>query len=208
VFRDAVGTLGKIARDVSLQMQTEVGELGEPAAAGKAARRRCRTSATRSAARRCSPPRRAPNLVATVFAAMVQEHERALGGWQAEWDALPDLARLTGGALAQIAQIAAVSTSHRAPRRESRRHARADPRRSRDARARRPIGRLDAHVVEHASKQAVRTGATLFDVLAADPAVSAHLSRDALAQLLDPAHYVGEAHACVDAVLALHAGAQ
>jgi 3-carboxy-cis,cis-muconate cycloisomerase len=70
------------------------------------------------------------------------------------------------------------------------------------------IGRLDAHVVEHASKQAVRTGATLFDVLAADPAVSAHLSRDALAQLLDPAHYVGEAHACVDAVLALHAGAQ
>jgi len=36
---------------------------------------------------------------------MVQEHERALGGWQAEWEALPDLARLTGGALAQITGI-------------------------------------------------------------------------------------------------------
>jgi 8-oxo-dGTP pyrophosphatase MutT (NUDIX family) len=69
------------------------------------------------------------------------------------------------------------------------------------------IGRLDAHhVVEHASKEAVRTGATLFDVLAADATVSAHLSRDALARLLDPAHYVGEAQAYVDAVLALHAG--
>ena len=33
---------------------------------------------------------------------MVQEHERALGGWQAEWEALPDLARLTAGALANV----------------------------------------------------------------------------------------------------------
>lgn len=205
------GTLGKIARDVSLQMQTEVGELGEPAATGKGGsstmphkRNPVGCAAVLTAAVR------APNLVATVFAGMVQEHERALGGWQAEWDALPDLARLTGGALAQIAQIVAgldvntdrlaanLDLTHGLILGEAVMLALGDR-----------IGRLDAHhVVEHASKEAVRTGATLFDVLAADATVSAHLSRDALARLLDPAHYVGEAQAYVDAVLALHAGAK
>ena len=34
---------------------------------------------------------RAPGLVATMLGAMVQEHERGLGGWQAEWDTLRDL---------------------------------------------------------------------------------------------------------------------
>ncbi len=209
-FGMLIGTLGKIARDVSLQMQTEVGELGEPAAAGKGGsstmphkRNPVGCAAVLTAAVR------APNLVATVFAGMVQEHERALGGWQAEWDALPDLARLTGGALAQIAQIVAgldvnterlaanLDLTHGLILGEAVMLALGDR-----------IGRLDAHhVVEHASKEAVRTGATLFDVLAADATVSAHLSRDALARLLDPAHYVGEAHAYVDAVLALHAGA-
>ncbi len=208
-FGMLTGTLGKIARDVSLQMQTEVGELGEPAAAGKGGsstmphkRNPVGCAAVLTAAVR------APNLVATVFAGMVQEHERALGGWQAEWDALPDLARLTGGALAQIAQIVAgldvnterlaanLDLTHGLILGEAVMLALGDR-----------IGRLDAHhVVEHASKEAVRTGATLFDVLAADATVSAHLSRDALARLLDPAHYVGEAQAYVDAVLALHAG--
>ncbi len=57
-FGMLTGTLGKIARDISLQMQTEVGELAEPAAAGKrAVHQRCRTSATRSAVQPCSPPR-------------------------------------------------------------------------------------------------------------------------------------------------------
>jgi len=207
-FGMLTGTLGKIARDVSLQMQTEVGELGEPAAAGKGGsstmphkRNPVGCAAVLTAAVR------APGLVATVFAGMVQEHERALGGWQAEWDALPDLARLTGGALAQIAQIAAgldVNTGQLAANLDLTRGlilgeavmlALGDK-----------IGRLDAHhVVEHASKEAVRSGATLFDVLVADPTVAAHLSRDALAHLLDPAYYVGAAHAYVDAVLAAYA---
>ena len=38
---------------------------------------------------------RAPGLVATMIAAMPQEHERAAGGWQAEWETLSDLIRVT-----------------------------------------------------------------------------------------------------------------
>ncbi|CAB3792530.1 3-carboxy-cis,cis-muconate cycloisomerase [Paraburkholderia caffeinitolerans] len=207
-FGMLIGTLGKIARDISLQMQTEVGELGEPAAAGKGGsstmphkRNPVGCAAVLTAAVR------APGLVATVFAGMVQEHERALGGWQAEWDALPDLARLAGGALAQIEQIAGglevrpehlaanLSVTHGLILGEAVMLALGDH-----------IGRLDAHhLVEHASKTAVQTGRTLYDVLAADPAVTRHLDEARLRALLDPANYVGQAHAFVDAVLASYA---
>jgi 3-carboxy-cis,cis-muconate cycloisomerase len=202
-----IGTLGKIARDISLQMQTELGELAEPAAAGKGGsstmphkRNPVGCAAVLTAATR------APGLVATVLSGMVQEHERALGGWQAEWDALPDLARLAGGALANIEQIvsgldvnverlaANLEVTHGLILGESVMLALGDS-----------IGRLDAHhLVERASKTAVQSGQTLFDVLAADPAVTQHLSVEQLQRLLDPAQYVGQAHAYVDAVLALH----
>ena len=34
-----------------------------------------------------------------MLAGMVQEHERGLGGWHAEWETLPELAVLASGAL-------------------------------------------------------------------------------------------------------------
>jgi 3-carboxy-cis,cis-muconate cycloisomerase len=206
-FGMLTGTLGKIARDISLHMQTEIGELAEPAAAGKGGsstmphkRNPVGCAAVLTAAMR------APNLVATIFGGMVQEHERALGGWQAEWEALPDLARLTGGALAQITTIVAdIEVS------EDRLAANLDVTQGLilgeavmlalgDA-----IGRLDAHAwVEHASKHALASGQTLYDVLSADTRVTQHLSSSQLRALLDPANYAGQAHAFVDAVLALH----
>ena len=208
-FGMLIGTLGKTARDISLQMQTEIGELAEPAAAGKGGsstmphkRNPVGCAAVLTAATR------APGLVATVFAGMVQEHERALGGWQAEWEALPDLACLAGGALANIEQIvgglevrtdrlaANLDTTHGLILGEAVMLALGDR-----------IGRLDAHhLVERASKTAVQTGRTLHDVLADDSEVSQHLDATRLAALLDPANYVGEAHAFVDAVLASYAG--
>lgn len=207
-FGMLIGTLGKIARDISLQMQTEIGELAEPAAAGKGGsstmphkRNPVGCAAVLTAATR------APGLVATVFAGMVQEHERALGGWQAEWDALPDLARLAGGALANIEQIASglevdtarlaanLDATHGLILGEAVMLALGDR-----------IGRLDAHhLVEKASKAAVQARRPLFDVLAEDPAVTRHLEAAQLRSLLDPAHYAGEAQAFVDAVLARHA---
>ncbi|WP_233869012.1 3-carboxy-cis,cis-muconate cycloisomerase [Paraburkholderia adhaesiva] len=207
-FGMLIGTLGKIARDISLQMQTEIGELAEPAAAGKGGsstmphkRNPVGCAAVLTAATR------APGLVATVFAGMVQEHERALGGWQAEWDALPDLARLAGGALAHIEQITAglevnperlaanLDATHGLILGEAVMLALGDS-----------IGRLDAHhLVEQASKKAVQTGRTLHEVLADEPAVTKHIDAARLAALLDPAHYTGEAQAFVDAVLASYA---
>src|SRR4029079_19054278 len=96
-----VGTLGKVARDVSLLMQTEVGEAFEPADAGRGGsstlphkRNPVSSAAVLAAATRV------PALVSTMLAAMVQEHERGLGGWHAEWETLPEICALTAGALA------------------------------------------------------------------------------------------------------------
>jgi 3-carboxy-cis,cis-muconate cycloisomerase len=210
-FGTLIGALGKMARDISLQMQTELGELAEPAAAGKGGsstmphkRNPVGCAAVLTAAAR------APGLVATMLSGMVQEHERALGGWQAEWDALPELARLAGGALTQIGQIVAgieVDPARMAQHLGATRGlilgeavmlALGDR-----------IGRLDAHhLVEQAVKQAVASGRTLHEVLAEDATVTRHLTPQQLAELLDPANYVGQAPHFVDAVLAVHAAQQ
>ncbi|USJ02121.1 3-carboxy-cis,cis-muconate cycloisomerase [Xanthomonas prunicola] len=97
------GTLGKIGGDVVLLMQSEVGEVFEPAAAGKGGssamphKRNPVSSVSAVAA-----ATRVPGLVATLFSAMAQPHERAAGQWHAEWDTLPQIVCLTAGSLSQM----------------------------------------------------------------------------------------------------------
>ena len=44
-------------------------------------------------------------IVATMLGAMTQENERALGGWQAEWETLPQIVRLAACALQQMLYV-------------------------------------------------------------------------------------------------------
>lgn len=95
------GVLGKIARDVTLLAQQEVGELREGAGAGRGASSAMahkRNPVASVSVLACA--RRTPGLVATVLAAMEQEHERAAGAWQAEWGTVSELLALTGSAAA------------------------------------------------------------------------------------------------------------
>ncbi|MGC8100989.1 3-carboxy-cis,cis-muconate cycloisomerase [Metapseudomonas otitidis] len=201
------GTLGKLGRDLSLLMQTEAGELFEPAAPGKGG------SSTMphkrnpvSAAVLIGAATRAPGLVATLFAAMPQEHERSLGLWHAEWESLPELCCLVSGAL-QHALLVVPGLEVDAAR----------MRRNLDltqglvlaeavsiALAQR-IGRDAAHHrVEQCCRQAVKEGAHLRAVLGACAEVTAELSAAELDHLLDPAHYLGQARRWVDRALAEH----
>jgi 3-carboxy-cis,cis-muconate cycloisomerase len=106
-FAILAGTCGKIARDVALMMQVEVGEAFEPAAPGRGASSTIPQKRNPVlAATALSAATVAPNLVATLLAAQVQEQERALGAWQTEWATFPALALATSGSLAAVAQIA------------------------------------------------------------------------------------------------------
>ena len=107
MFAIIAGTCGKIARDVSLMMQTDVGEAFEPSGEGRGG------SSTMphkrnpvAAASALAAATMAPNLAATIFAAQVQDHERSAGPWHAEWPTLPTLLLVTSGALAAIVDIA------------------------------------------------------------------------------------------------------
>jgi len=95
------GSLGKIAKDISLLMQTEIAEVLEGKAEGKGGSSTMphkRNPVTCAAI--LANARRTPQLVATLLAGMTQEHERSAGGWHAEWEVLADLMKLTAGAVA------------------------------------------------------------------------------------------------------------
>jgi 3-carboxy-cis,cis-muconate cycloisomerase len=101
-----VGTVGKIARDVSLMAQSEVAEAFEPRIDGRGgssamAHKRNPTGCQVA----LSAALRAPHLAATILSALPQEHERGLGGWQAEGAVLAELFQLAHGALAAMAPV-------------------------------------------------------------------------------------------------------
>lgn len=200
------GSLGKMGRDISLLMQTEVGEVFEPAAAGKGG------SSTMphkrnpvGAAVMISASVRAPGLVATMFAAMPQEHERSLGLWHAEWETLPELCCLVSGSLQQALQVIPaleVNTEQMLTNLDSTQGLVLAEAVS-IALAQR-IGRDAAHhLIEQSCRRAVQQGLHLREVLGADPQVSAELSASELDDLLDPANYLGLAQQWVERAVAL-----
>jgi 3-carboxy-cis,cis-muconate cycloisomerase len=200
-----VGTCGKIARDVSLMMQTDVAEAFEPGGEGRGGsstmphKRNPVAAATALAAATM-----APNLAATIFAAQVQEHERSAGPWHAEWPTLPTLQLVTSGALAAIVDIAEglevntaqmranLDTTHGLIMAEAVTMALAES-----------MGKSEAHhLVETASRKAVADKVHLRDVLTSDPRVTAHLDRERIAGLFDPMAYQGVSQMLIDRLLA------
>jgi 3-carboxy-cis,cis-muconate cycloisomerase len=191
-----MGTLGKIARDISLHTQTEVRELFEPAGEGRGGsstmphKRNPVTCAVVLAA-----AQRVPGLVSTLLGAMVQEEERGLGGWQGEWETLPELVCLVGGALHHLAEML--------PGLE------VDPDRMREnleitrglifaeavsmALGER-MGKLPAHMlVEAGCKKALAEKRHLKDVLLQEPGWHGHLTPADLESLFAVRNYLGSA---------------
>jgi 3-carboxy-cis,cis-muconate cycloisomerase len=201
------GSLGKIGRDISLLMQTEAGEVFEPAAAGKGG------SSTMphkrnpvGAAVMIGAATRAPGLVATLLGAMPQEHERSLGLWHAEWETLPELCCVVSGSLQQaLAVIPGLEVDAQRMRQNldlTRGLVLAEA--VSIALAQR-VGRDTAHhLVEQCCRRAVEQGTHLRQVLGAEPEITAQLSGEALDNLLNPAHYLGQSKRWVKRAVADH----
>ncbi|HTZ46005.1 MAG TPA: 3-carboxy-cis,cis-muconate cycloisomerase [Verrucomicrobiae bacterium] len=199
------GILGKIARDISLQAQTEIGELSEPASVGRGG------SSTLPHKRNpvtCSivlaAAARVPGLVGTILAAMPQEGQRALGGWQAEWETLPQILRLSGGALHHLSEM--MPELQVDPQRmlmnmdatkglifaEAVTMALADR-----------MGKMPAHLLVEAScKKSLAENRPLKAVLLAEPGLHGHLTAADLEALFDARNYLGSANDFVERVTA------
>lgn len=197
-------TLGKLARDVSLLAQTEVGEAAEPAMPGRGGsstmpQKRNPVGASIALAAAV----RVPGLVATMLHAAVQEHERGLGNWPAEWETLPQIVMLTGGALDAMAEVAEglavdpgrmranLDLTHGLIFAEAAQMALAPA-----------IGRDAAHaLVASACRRAVAEHRHLRDILEAERGVTEVLDRERIENLFDPAGYVGASGAYVERAL-------
>ncbi len=201
------GAMAKIASDVTLLAQTEVGEVSEGTAPGKGGSSAMpqkhnpvdATSAIASA-------RLAIGMVPVILSAMTQEHERAVGGWQAEWSAIPNLFCYTAsavegvrGAVADL-QIdparmkanldltgglimAEALTMMLAPK----------------------VGRPEAYRITQAvCNQVAGSGKNLRQAALEDGEVRAILSPEEIDNALDPARYLGSTDAFIDRALAAY----
>lgn len=201
------GSLGKFGRDISLLMQTEAAEVFEPAAPGKGG------SSTMphkrnpvGAAVLIGAATRVPGLVSTLFSAMPQEHERSLGLWHAEWETLPEICCLVSGSLQQARLLAdgLEVDAARMARNLQLTQGLVLAEAVSIVLAQR-VGRDTAHhLLEQCCKRAVAEQRHLRAVLADEPQVTAELSGAELDDLLNPAHYLGQAQVWVERAVAEH----
>jgi len=198
------GTLGKLAMDVKLMMQTEVGEVYEPFAPGRGSsstmpQKRnpissCYIHATISVVRQHA---------AALLDAMVADHERSTGPWEIEWIVLPEAFCLLSGALKQARFVLEGLE--------------VDAQRMREVLDMTNglvvseavmmglgpyLGREYAHdLVYEICREAIARKRPLLDLLAENKEITKHLTRAELAKLCDPANYLGQSGVMVDRVL-------
>jgi 3-carboxy-cis,cis-muconate cycloisomerase len=195
------GAAGKIALDIILLAQTEVGEVAEAQYGVSSAMPHKRNPVAAIEADACA--RGAAAQAALLLGSMRSEHERAAGAWQAEWHAVGEGLRLTAGAVRR-ARVSVEGLSVDAARMRSNLELAGGLVMSEAAALAlaAKLGRPAAEEIVRAAAARVAAGAgTLAQVLAAEPAVTAALSGDELAAALDPARRVGQAAALIDRAL-------
>ncbi len=201
------GAMAKIAGDVALLAQTEVGEASEGVAPGKGGssampQKHNPVDATSASA----AARLAIGSVPVLLSAMAQEHERAVGGWQAEWAAIPDLFRYTSGAVEgvrvalaglqvdPIRMKANLNLTGGLPMAESLTMALASR-----------IGRPEAYrIVQTLCTHVSGPESSLRQVALEDQQVRSILSSAEIDRALDPAGYTGSTDAFIDRAIATY----
>ncbi|WP_414930963.1 lyase family protein [Streptomyces sp. Je 1-369] len=196
--------LGKIAVDVLSLTRTEVGEVREPAPAGRGAssamphkQNPVLATAIRSAALQ------APPLAAGVLGCMLSEDERSAGAWHAEWEPLRALLRLAGGAAHQAAELVGRLRVDAARMRANTTLTGGLIVSERIAAVLAPLlGKAAARdLLDTASAQAAASGRPLAEVLGQDPRAAAALSGVGHRDLFDPQAYTGAAAALTERAL-------
>ena len=133
-----------------------------------------------------------------------QAAKRGLGGWHAEWEVLPEIAALTGGALHYLTNAVSGLEVDATRMRENLETSRGLIYAEAVVMALAPdFGKSEAHqLVELACEKATVTHTHLREVLLAMPTIRGYLSAERLAQLFDPRKYSGASEQMIDAVLA------
>ncbi len=201
------GAMSKIAGDVLLLAQTEVGEVSEASVPGKGGssampHKRNPVDATFAVA----SARLALGGVPIILNAMANEHERAAGGWQTEWSVLPDLFSHTAGAVERVRSVLdglVVDPARMQANMElTGGLMMAEPLTTALAAS---IGRPAAfRLVEAVTRSASDARQSLRDAALADDQIRASLSLEEIERALDPANYLGSTDLFIDRALSAY----
>lgn len=202
------GAMGKIGTDLVLLAQTEVGEASEGAAPGKggsSAMPHKRNPVDATAAIAAS--RLAVGVIPVILSAMSQEHERAVGGWQAEWAAIPELFRFTARAVegirGAVTNLQVDSAQMQANLDLTRGLIMAE---SLTMTLAQKVGRAEAYrMVQAACKKVVDEDKELRQVVGEDALVRGNLTPEEIELALDPGQYLGSTDIFIDRALNAYA---
>jgi 3-carboxy-cis,cis-muconate cycloisomerase len=195
------GVLGKIARDISLLMQFEVGEARETGGGSSAMPHKQNPS---GCARALAAAARLPGLAATAIAGLVQEHERSVGAWQAEWPVMAEALQATGAALEAMRDVIAGLTIDPARMRANLDATRGSVFAERVMLAATPVlGHARSRaLLEEVLAEAQADGRTLADVVQSQAELAQAVPADVLSTLDDPDAYLGAARTLRQRLLA------
>jgi len=198
------GTLGKLAMDVKLMMQTEVGEVYEPFAHGRGASSTMpqkRNPISSCYIHACASVVR--QQVAALLDAMLADHERSTGPWEIEWIALPEAFLLSAGALNQAKAVVGgleVDAKRMRANLDSTKGLVVSEAVMMGLAPH--LGRERAHdLVYDLCREAIRQDRPLLDLLSENAAITQHVDRKKLSELCDPSNYLGLSGVMVDRVL-------
>jgi len=183
-----VGSLGKIARDISLHCQGEVGELREgltPGKGGSSAMPHKRNPV--GCMQVLAAANQAPGLVSSLLSAMPQEHERGLGGWQSEWPTLKVLfagAELASAAMAEVSEGLEVDVARMKANLDATQELVFSERLSSALLPK--LGRLEAQkLVGNLVTRSIGQGRRLSELASEEPIIQSALDEDSLERLFD-----------------------
>ena len=206
-----VGALGKFALDVQTLSRTEIAELAEPPADGRGAssampQKRNPVLATLVV----TAARQVPAYVSILSASMLAEDERPAGAWHAEWQPLREALRLAGGAAHTAAELAEGLVVDVGRMRGNVGLTQGSIVAERLNVALTPaLGKATAKkLLTRAAQAAAESGDTLGNALAADEDLTGLISAADLADLLDPAGYVGPVDTLIDRAIRHHRAAR
>lgn len=199
------GAMAKIAADVLLLAQTEVGELAEGVEPGK--------GASSALAHKRNPvdvtfalasARLAVGMAPVILSAMAHEHERAAGGWQAEWAALPALFGHAAGAVERVhAALSGLTIDTERMRANLALDGGLALAEALTVALAAKVGRPEAYRLTQAvSEHARERGGSLRSAALADERLRAILPPDEIERALDPVNYLGSADVYIERALA------
>jgi 3-carboxy-cis,cis-muconate cycloisomerase len=197
VLAIATGAMAKIAADVALMMQTEVAEVAQSAAgirAGSSTMPQKRNPV--DAAVVAASARVMVGVVSAALASMVQEHERGVGGWQAEWAVVPDAFRLASSAVDRVRSIVETLEPDLGRMRSNLDVARGQiMSEALMMRLAPQVGKQKAYrLVASAVQRAVDQDINLQAAAAGDDEIRAVLDRESIEETFDPLRYLGSSH--------------